>query len=78
MYIEQLERHIQVLSRAEAQKVIRIDRDYWHIISIHGPAEDRPELSGARKIHYSCFDDVDETTAQPGAVRAELRIWRRS
>lgn len=70
MYIEELERHLQVLAREESLKLIWVDRKFWNIISINGPMEERSEFTAARSVHYACFDDVDETQRLIGNVHA--------
>jgi predicted protein tyrosine phosphatase len=60
MFIEELEQHLQVLSETEAGRLTQMDRGFWSVVSIHGPGDHRPPLAQAKRVHYACFDDIEE------------------
>ncbi len=59
MFIEELGQHLQVMSIAEADDLTRLDRQFWNVVSIHGPGERRAPLVQAKRVHYACFDDTE-------------------
>ena len=61
--IEALGRQMAVCSFDGAARLIASDKGYWNIVSISGPRERKAELSLAKTIHYSCFDDVEITVS---------------
>ena len=61
MYIEPLGRQMAVCSFDGAARLITSDKSYWNVVSISGPREQKADLRLAKTIHYSCFDDVEES-----------------
>jgi predicted protein tyrosine phosphatase len=71
MYIEALGQQIAVCSFDGASRLTGLDKNYWNVISIHGPQERKAELRLAKTIHYCCFNDVeDEDSALYRSPRA--------
>jgi predicted protein tyrosine phosphatase len=66
MYFEALGRQMAVCSLEGAARLIRVDRGYWNVVSIHGPREREAVLPLAKTIHYSCFDDVEDEDSSFG------------
>jgi predicted protein tyrosine phosphatase len=60
MFIEEIGQHLQILSLAEADKLTRMDRRFWNVVSIHGPGESPAPLAQAKRVHYACFDDTEQ------------------
>ncbi len=60
MFIEELGQHLQVLSEAEAGSLTQMDRGFWSVVSIHGAGERPAPLAQAKRVHYACFDDIEE------------------
>lgn len=66
MYIEQLGRHLYVCSLSETADLLKRDRGFWNIVSIHEPEIPRACFREAKKIHYGCFHDVEDIAQAPG------------
>jgi predicted protein tyrosine phosphatase len=49
-----------VCSLEGAERLIRVDKGYWNVVSIHGLREREAVLPLAKAIHYSYFDDVED------------------
>jgi predicted protein tyrosine phosphatase len=60
MFIEELGQHLQILSEPEANRLTHVDRGFWSVVSIHGPGERPALLAQAKRVHYACFDDIEE------------------
>lgn len=50
--------------------MVKIDRDFWHVISIHGPRTARNFLPGAKRVLYVSFDDVENPTEDGSSALA--------
>lgn len=64
MYLEALERQMSVCSFDGAVRLIAVDKDYWHVISICGPLDRKAVLPRAKSIYYACFDDVEDPASE--------------
>jgi predicted protein tyrosine phosphatase len=60
MYVEAIGQQIAVCSFDEAARLTVLDKNFWNVISIHGPQDRKAHLRLAKTVHYSCFDDVEE------------------
>jgi len=60
MFIEDIGRQIAVCSFDGATRLIAADKRYWNVVSICGPRAQKAILPLAKRIHYSCFDDVED------------------
>jgi predicted protein tyrosine phosphatase len=61
MCLEPLGRQIAVCSFDGATRLIVSDKNYWNVVSISGPREQKADFPLAKTIHYSCFDDVEDS-----------------
>jgi predicted protein tyrosine phosphatase len=59
MLIPSLDRHLAVASALEAQTLVKTDRNFWHVVSIHEPRLPRTSLPGAKRVLYVSFDDAE-------------------
>lgn len=50
--------------------MVKTDRNFWHVISIHDPRAPRNSLPGAKCVYYVAFDDVENPTDDGGWVLA--------
>src|SRR6185369_14567129 len=72
MFIELLQRHLAVGSREDALRLVRLDRDFWNIVSIFGTRIPKAVLPGARKVLYCPFDDIESPRDDGAAVGAGI------
>lgn len=74
MYIEKLERQMAVCSFDGAARLVRLDKQYWSVVSIHGPLDRKAVLPLAKRVFYACFDDVEDSssTIYRGPRRTDL------
>lgn len=63
MLIECIGRHLAVASAEEARQMVKTDRNFWHVISIHEPRALRNSLPGAKRVLYVSFDDAENPSA---------------
>lgn len=42
--------------------MVKTDRNFWHVISIHAPRAPRNSLPGAKLVLYVSFDDAENPT----------------
>jgi predicted protein tyrosine phosphatase len=63
-----------VCSFEGAARLIDLDKNYWNVISICGPREQKASLRHARTVHYACFDDVEEACSSIYRSRREGAI----
>lgn len=66
MYIQLLGRQMAVCSFDGVMRLTKMDKDYWNVVSIHGPREQQASLPHAKAIHYACFDDLEEEASPRG------------
>lgn len=57
--------------------MVKTDRNFWHVISIHEPRAPRNSLPGAKCVHYVAFDDVENPTDDGGCVLAREKDIQR-
>jgi predicted protein tyrosine phosphatase len=60
MFVEPIGQQIAVCSFDEAARLTLLDKNFWNVISIHGPRDLKAQLRLAKTVHYSCFDDIEE------------------
>ena len=70
MFIEEIGRHLAVGSREDALRLVKVDSQFWNIISIHGSRIPKAVLTGAKTILYAVFDDVETLDADGTKVEA--------
>ena len=58
MFVQLLNRHLQVASVEEARRLVKMDRSFWNVISIRGPYEVRHQLPEAKRVHDAVFPDI--------------------
>ena len=58
MFLESLNRHLQVASVVEAQRLTQLDRKFWNVVSIRGPIVVREPFTEAKRVHYAVFPDM--------------------
>jgi len=68
MFIDILERHFAVGSRDDALRLVKLDRDFWNVVSIFGTRIPKAVLPGAKSILYCPFDDIESTDGDGTAV----------
>ncbi len=44
-----------------AARLISSDKQFWNVVSISGPREQKPDLRRAKSVHCACFDDTEES-----------------
>jgi predicted protein tyrosine phosphatase len=59
MWFEEIGRHLTVTSQKEAYELIKADKNFWHVISIHAPNIPRPHFPGAKGVYHVAFDDIE-------------------
>jgi predicted protein tyrosine phosphatase len=59
MYIAELKRHLYVCSLPEYLELVKRDKDFWNVVSIHEPELPRAPFRGVKKIHYAAFHDIE-------------------
>ena len=64
MYIQALGRQLSVCSFDGAARLVAVDKDYWHVISICGPRDRKAVLPRVKSIYYACFDDVEDSLSE--------------
>ena len=72
MFIELLQRHFAVGSREDALRLVKVDKDFWSIVSIFGARIPKAVLPGAKKGLYCPFDDIESSDAAGTAVGAGI------
>ena len=63
MYLEPLGRQIAVCSFDGAARLIAADKNYWNVVSILGPREQKADLRLAKRRHCACFDDIEDSVS---------------
>lgn len=58
MFVESLNRHLQVASVVEAIRLTQLDRKFWNVVSIRGPTVVRQPFPEAKRVHYAVFPDL--------------------
>jgi SAM-dependent methyltransferase len=75
MFIEMLQRHLAVGSRDDALRLVRLDPDFWNVVSIFGTRIPKAVLPGARKVLYCPFDDIESPLDDGAAVGGHTALW---
>ena len=70
MFIEETGRHLAVGSREDALRLVKMDSQFWNIISIHGSRIPKAVLTGAKATLYAVFDDVETLDVDGAKVGA--------
>jgi predicted protein tyrosine phosphatase len=58
-FIEPPQRHMTICSLAGALRQVQVDKGYWNIVSIRGAGEPKTPFPSGPKVHYACFDDIE-------------------
>jgi len=58
MFIESLNFHLSVCSRADLPQIAKYDPDFWNVISMRSPAQPKIDPRGFLKIHTVMCDDI--------------------
>lgn len=72
MFIKEIGRHLAVGSREDALRLVKMDPQFWNIISIHGSRIPKAVLTGAKATFYAAFDDVETSNADGTKVGASV------
>jgi predicted protein tyrosine phosphatase len=67
-----LQRHLAVGSREDALRLVRLDRNFWNVVSIFGTRIPKAILPGASKVLYCPFDDIENPQDDGAAVGAGI------
>jgi len=74
MYVEAIGQQIAICSFDEAAELTVLDKNFWNVISIHGPQDRKAQLRLAKTVHYCCFDDVEEEAEDSTFLRSPRAI----